>query len=148
MFVRGTATTRALEVGTGSATAALAIAEALPPNGTLITLERDAEVAKAARQVIAAAGQANRVSVMIGDAARFLHKIAGPFDLVLLDADPRRYEPLHNRLVSLLNPGGTLITHNPSKAAGYNDLLNADVRLRTVVLNISEGVAISVRTRG
>jgi caffeoyl-CoA O-methyltransferase len=147
MVVRGTAVRRALEIGTGSATGALAIAEGLPPDGMLISLERVPEVAKSARQVIAAAGEAGRVSVMIGDAARFLHKIAGPFDLVFVDGDPAQYEALHDRLVALLAPGATLITHNLAEAHGYNEVLTADVRLRTVMLKIGNGVAISVRMR-
>ena len=136
---------RVLEIGTGAGSSSLAIAAALPPDGMLITLEREETVALAARQAVASAGYANRVSVMIGDAARYLHKIAGPFDLVVQDGDVAQYRLLHERLVSLLAPSGTLLTFNVDQAGDYNEMLAADVRLTTFTLNLDGGVAISVK---
>ena len=40
-----------------------------------------------------------RVTVMIGDASRYLHKVAGPFDLIFQDGDKAPYAPLLDRLV-------------------------------------------------
>jgi caffeoyl-CoA O-methyltransferase len=147
MFVRAVDATRVLEIGTGAGASGLAIAEALPSDGMLITLERDAAHAAAARQAFATAGYAHKVSVMIGDASRYLHKIAGPFDLVFQDGDVAQYAALHERIVGLLAPGGTLITHNISEAASYNEMLAADQRLNTATLNIGNGVAVSVRRK-
>lgn len=145
MVVRATGATRVLEIGTGHGTSAAAIAEALPASGVLISLERDAAAATAARNALASAGYGDKVSVMIGDAKRYLHKIAGPFDIVVNDSDVTQYEALHDRLVQLLAPAATLITHNTTSAGRYNEVLAADRRLTTVVLNIGEGVAISVK---
>ena len=145
MFVRAVQATRVLEIGTGSGDSGLAIAQALPPDGMLITLERDAAMAAAARRAFAAAGYANNVTVMIGEASRYLHKIAGPFHVVFQDSDPAQYDALHNRLVTLLAPGGTLITHNIREGGSYNEVLAADARLNTVILPLGHRVAISVR---
>ena len=50
---------------------------------------------------------------MIGDATRYLHKLAGPFDLVIFqDGDKALYAPLLDRLIALLAPGGMLVTDN------------------------------------
>ena len=49
---------------------------------------------------------------MIGDATRFLHKISGPFDLIFQDSDKKLYEPMLDRLVDLLRPGGLLVCDN------------------------------------
>jgi caffeoyl-CoA O-methyltransferase len=146
MFVRATRAQRVLEVGTGAGTTARLIAEALPPDGMLITVERDRDTAAAARQALAEAGQSHKVSVMIGDAAHYLHKLAGPFDLVLQDGDVAQYAALHDRLVELLAPSGTLITHNTAHAGDYNKVLAADLRLTTRALNVGEGVAVSVKS--
>jgi predicted O-methyltransferase YrrM len=51
--------------------------------------------------------------VMVGDAARFLHKVAGPFDVVFDDCTRPLDQPLLDRLAALLRPGGLLITHHP-----------------------------------
>jgi caffeoyl-CoA O-methyltransferase len=111
----------------------------------LITLERDAAAAALARQAFAASGHAHNVSVMIGDAARYLHKLSGPFELIFQDAEPVSYEGLHDRVVRLLATSGTLVTHRVTANDKYNEILRRDPRLRTVVLNLAEGIALSVR---
>ena len=65
-----------------------------------------------ARDHFAAAGYADRVSVIVGDATRFLHKVGGPFDLIFQDSDKKLYEPMLDRLIELLRPGGLLIADN------------------------------------
>ncbi len=105
---------------------------------------------------------------MVGDAARMVHKVAGPFDLIFNDGDKRQYEPLLDRLVTLLRPGGVLLTDNvlwdgevvpglvtpPRRPAeetaaitAYNQRLAVDPRLVTSFLPIRDGVAMSVKTR-
>ena len=145
LMVRATRARRVLEIGTGTGGSGLAIVEAMPTDGTLITLERDATTAGAARTAFTAAGHENRVSVMIGDASRYLHKIAGPFDLVFQDGDAVQFATLHDRLVQLLAPAALLLTNNPASAGGYNEVLAADARLMTMVLTIGDGLAVSVR---
>ena len=41
-----------------------------------------------------------------------LAKVAGPFDLIFQDGDKLHYEPMLDRLVDLLRPGGLLVTDN------------------------------------
>jgi predicted O-methyltransferase YrrM len=167
-LVRSGGAMRVLEIGTAIGYSALWIATALPAGGTLITIERDAARAARAREHFAAAGVADRVTVMVGDATRYLHKIAGPFDLVFQDGDKTQYEPMLERLLELLRPGGTLVTdnalwngevipgfitsprHDPADTAAihaYNERLAADPRLYTVLLPVGDGVAISVKTQ-
>lgn len=98
---------RILEIGTGNGAATLELASALPADGLLITIEANAAVAATARQLFAAAGYADRISVIVGIPSRFLHKVSGPFDAVFEHGDsgaPR------DRLVGLLREGGVLIT--------------------------------------
>ncbi len=142
---------RILEVGTGAGRFTLSLAAALPPDGMMITMEADAALAGEARRQLAAAGHGERVSVMVGDATRFLHKIAGPFDLIVQASDPARYDAMHERLVTLLRPNGVLVTDNIAgsgdhdPAAAFSRRLAADTRLQTSFLPIGDGVAISVK---
>jgi caffeoyl-CoA O-methyltransferase len=101
-----------------------------------------------------------------GDAARFLHKVAGPFDLIFQDGDKEQYAAMLDRLVELLRPGGVLVTDNvlwggeviegfvaeprhdaESTAAiqAYTRHLVADARLYTTVLAVGDGLALSVK---
>lgn len=166
MLTRAIGASRVLEVGTAIGFSSLWIATALTASGMLITLERDAGRAASAREHLAKAGAGEKVSVMVGDASRYLHKIAGPFDLVFQDSDKRQYEPMLDRLIELLRPGGVLVTDNAlwsgevipgyvdtpihdavdtAAIAAYNHRLAADPRIFTTFLAVGDGVAISIK---
>ena len=99
-----------LEIGTANGYSALWLARALPPDGHLFTIECDPTRAAIAREHFSEGGLTDRVSVIVGDAARMVHKVAGPFDLIFNDGDKRQYTPLLDRLFALLRPGGVLVT--------------------------------------
>lgn len=166
-LVMATGATHVLEIGTAIGYSALWMASAMPEDGRLITLELDAERAATARRYFERAGLASRVSVIVGDAARYLHKVSGPFDVIFQDGSKRLYEPLLDRLIALLRPRGVLVTDNvlwhgevvpgfvdtPSRDAAdteairrYNERLSRETRLTTVFLPVGDGVALSVRT--
>jgi predicted O-methyltransferase YrrM len=158
--------TRMLEIGTAIGYSTIWLAGALPATGTLFTIEMNADRAGEAKGNIARAGLADRVMVMVGDANLLVAKLAGPFDLIFQDGDKRLYEPMLDRLVGLLRPGGLLVTDNvlwngevvPGYAttptqnpddtraiADYNERLNAHPLLLTATVPLRDGVAISVR---
>ena len=89
-LTRASRAARVLEIGTAIGYSGLWIATALPADGMLITLERDRARAEIARAHFDAAGVSSRVTVMIGDATQYLHKIAGPFDLIFRMPTRRR----------------------------------------------------------
>ena len=99
---------RILEIGTGDGEKTLALAKDLTEDGLLITMERDPSAAAAARRRFSAAGHGDRISVIVGEPARFLHKLRGPFD-VIVDNDPDDTALRHARLIAMLSPGGVLI---------------------------------------
>jgi caffeoyl-CoA O-methyltransferase len=142
---------RVLEIGTGAGQLTLSLAALLPPDGMMISMEADAVLAGRARTQLAAAGCADRVSVMVGEAARFLHKIAGPFDLIVQGGAAAADESRHERLLALLRPNGVLVTDNIGRngdldpAVAFSNRLAADPRLHTSFLPIGGGVAISVK---
>ena len=138
----------------------------LPHDGRLISIELDPARAQIARGHFDEAGISNRANVMVGDAARLVHKVSGPFDVIFNDGDKRQYLQLLDRLVTLLRPGGVLVTDNvlwdgevvpglvtsPQRPADeteaiarYNKQLAADSRLVTSFLPIRDGISISVR---
>lgn len=95
---------RVLEVGTGSGQQTLLLAKHC--DGMLLTMEGNAAVAAATRQKFIDAGYADRISVIVGDPIRFLHKIRGPFDCIVVNADAVP----HDRLAPLLAPGGIIVS--------------------------------------
>jgi predicted O-methyltransferase YrrM len=158
--------TRILEIGTAIGYSGIWLAGALPQGGMLLTMEMDQERARTARDNFERAGLADRVSVIVGDAQRMVAKVSGPFDLIFQDGSKLLYVPLLDRLVSLLRPGGLLITDNvlwdgevvpgfvsePRRRddetraiAEYNQRLNAHPQLMTATVPLRDGVAISVK---
>ncbi|HVC18633.1 MAG TPA: O-methyltransferase [Vicinamibacterales bacterium] len=159
---------RILEIGTAIGYSGIWLAGALPPGGTLMTMELDPDRAAMARQNFARAGVADRANIMIGDAGLLVAKVSGPFDLIFQDGAKALYGKLLDRLVGLLRPGGLLVTDNvlwsgevvpgfvsqPSHdvadtraIADYNERLAADARLRTTVLPLRDGVSVSVKVK-
>jgi predicted O-methyltransferase YrrM len=165
-LVRAVAATRVLEIGTAIGYSTLWMAAGMAPGSMLVTLERDPARAATARAYLAEAGVNDRVDVMVGDADRYLHKLAGPFDVIFQDADKAAYGPMLDRLVALLRPGGVLVTDNvlwdgevvpgfvatphrkpedTAAIAAYNERLAADPRLTTTFLPVGDGVAVAVK---
>jgi caffeoyl-CoA O-methyltransferase len=165
-LVIATGARRILEIGTAIGYSAIWMAQAQPAGGLLISLEKDAARAAIARANIERAGLAGRISVIVGDASRYLHKVAGPFDLIFQDSDKHLYEPMLNRSIDLLRPGGLLVSDNvlwsgevvegfrqpPTRGTeeaaalrAYNKRLAAEPRLLTTFLAVGDGLSISAR---
>jgi len=157
---------RALEIGTAIGYSAIWIAGALPADGSLLTMEMDQGRAREARENLARAGVGDRVNVMVGDAKLLVSKVSGPFDLIFQDGDKQLYTPLLDRLVSLLRPGGLLVTdnvlwdgevvpgyltepvRNPDDTRAikqYNERIAAHPALITSIIPMRDGVSISVK---
>ena len=79
-----------LEVGTAIGYSTLHMAEAMG-SGRIVTLELDAERAAQARDFLGRAGIAERVEIVEGDALETIGELAGPFDVLFLDAAKDQY---------------------------------------------------------
>jgi predicted O-methyltransferase YrrM len=165
-LVTAMAARKVLEIGTAIGYSAAVMALALPDDGQLLTMEIDPARAATARQNFARGAVDGKVSVIVGDASRFLHKVAGPFDLIFQDGSKRMYEPLLDRLIEHLRPGGLLVSDNvlwsgevvdgfverprhdeadTDAIRRYNARLATEPRLLTTFLPVGDGVALSVR---
>lgn len=169
VLVMATGARRVLEIGTAIGYSGIWMASALPKDGLLLTMELDPARVKAARENFERAGVADRVNVMTGDASLLVNKVAGPFDLIFQDGHKQHYVPMLDRLVTLLRPGGVLVTDNvlwdgevvpgyistPQREradtdaiAEYNRRISHDTRLTTAIVPLRDGVALSVKHLG
>src|SRR5690606_18047817 len=96
---------RVLEIGTLGGYSTAWLASALPAGGNLLSLEYEARHAAVARANLARAGLAERVEVRVGAALDLLPDIAGPFDLVFIDADKPSNAAYLDWAVRLSHPG-------------------------------------------
>ena len=100
---------RILIVGASEGPELLGLAQTLDAAGSMICIEGDREAAARATEAFAREGLRGRVSVMTGDPALFVRKVAGPFDLIVVrvpgEAARARVE---THLPRLLAPGGAV----------------------------------------
>jgi caffeoyl-CoA O-methyltransferase len=92
LLVRMTQAKRILEVGMFTGYSALSFAEALPPDGSIITCEFDPHAIEIARRFFAQSPHRDKIQVREGRAADTLKTLQGPFDLCFIDADKPSYD--------------------------------------------------------
>jgi predicted O-methyltransferase YrrM len=95
---------RVCELGTAYGVGAAWIASGIPPTARLLTVEKEADRAAAAKSLF----HGNRsVEVLAGDWSLALDR--GPFDLLFSDGGPKRAPGDPEKLLPLLRPGGVVV---------------------------------------
>ena len=142
---------RALEIGGANGYSAIWLGLGLrETGGRLVTIEYDPARAKDAEANIRAAGLADIVQVVAGDAFKAIPGLAGTFDFVFLDAWKKDYQRFFNLVFPRLDAGGLFVAHNVvNKASEMGEFL-ATIRthpaLRSAIVSPSgEGISVSVK---
>ncbi|HEV2358126.1 MAG TPA: O-methyltransferase [bacterium] len=115
-----------LEIGTLAGYSTIWLARALPPDGRLVTLEGDPRRADVARANVARAGLTGVVDVRVGPALDTLPQVAGPFDLVFIDADKRNNPGYLEWSLRLSRPGTLIIADNVVRGGAVADRASPD----------------------
>ncbi|GAA6618111.1 O-methyltransferase [Scytonema sp. NUACC26] len=164
MFVHMTKAKKILEIGMFTGYSALAMAEALPPDGELVACEIDQYTAEFAQAAFQASSHGKKIRVEVGGALEILQKLAAAgetFDFVFIDADKKEYVQYFHTLLEkeLLVPGGficvdnTLLqgqvylspenrTPNGEAIAQFNRTVADDPRVEQVLLPLRDGLTI------
>lgn len=125
-----------LEIGTLGAYSTIWLARALPPGGSMVTLEFDPKHADIARKNLAQAGLSEVVEVRVGRAAESLPKLAAegrsPFDLVFIDADKPSNTIYFEWALRLTRPGSLIITDNVVRSGKVVDPNSDDASVQGV----------------
>lgn len=121
-----------LEVGTLGGYSAICLARALPPDGTLVTLEADSRFADVARGNVDRAGVGDRVDIRVGAALDTLPTLRGgaPFDLVFLDADKANNAAYVRWALELGQPGTVIVVDNVVRHGAVADATSDDPGVR------------------
>ncbi|MCM5529370.1 O-methyltransferase [Parasegetibacter sp. NRK P23] len=147
---------RILEIGTFTGYSALCLAEGLPPDGRLHTLELRTEDAQKAQSYFNRSPHASRIILHTGNALEVLPELEEVWDLVFLDADKTAYLAYYEMVVERIRPGGILLADNvlfhgqvleePIKGKNakavhaFNEAVANDPRVETVLLTIRDGL--------
>lgn len=150
ILVRATGARRILEVGTSNAFSTIWLADAArATGGRVTTLEFNPTKIALARTNLARAGLESVVEVIAGRAADTLPGLAGPLDLVFLDADRPSYLDYLELVVPKLRPGGLLIADNVTSHAqeleAFLGRVKSHPRLFAVTVPIGNGEEIALK---
>ena len=149
---------KVLEIGTFTGYSALSMAEALPPNGRIITCDISEEHVAIARKHIDASPYADRIEIRVGPAIETVATLDGPFDLVFIDADKTSYLAYYEAVLPKLTPHGVILAdnvlwsgrvldsqaddENTKAITEFNDRVVADERVEVVMLTVRDGVSL------
>lgn len=147
----------AIEIGTFTGLSALCIAEGLTDDGHLTCFDVSDDYVSVGRPYWERAGVADRIEVIIGPAAETLAEFqpVRPVDLAFIDADKPGYATYFELVLERMRPGGLVVFDNslysgavldPTDDANtqaimaVNDLVAADDRVETVLVNVGDGL--------
>src|SRR5262245_27147304 len=150
LLVRAARATRILEVGTSNAYSTIWLADAArATGGRVITLERDPNKVRLARENLGRAGVRAWVEIREGPAADTLAELPGPFDLAFLDADRASYRAYLELVVPKLVPGGLLVADNVvshrAELADFLARVKAHPELLSVTLPVGKGEEVAFK---
>ncbi len=113
IFVQVAKPKRILEIGMFHGYSTLWIGLAAKEVGARVTaLELEAEKVAVAEANFARAGLADVISVIQGDGKQTLAALAGPYDLVFLDASKEDYAAYFDLIYPRLSPRGVIVADN------------------------------------
>lgn len=156
---------RILEIGCAIGYSALLMAQYLADNGTVTTIEWDADMAVRARENIKRAGYEDKINVIYNDAKEVIPTLTAEYDIIFLDGPKAHYIYMLNDCIRLLKKGGLLVADNVLyKGMTADDahvirrkitivkrlrrFISAQLQrdeLRTVVLPLGDGVTVAVK---
>lgn len=149
-----------LEIGTYTGYSAIAMAEGLPENGILTTIDTNVELEKMIDSFVCKAELKNKIVQLTGNALEIIPTLNQSFDLVFIDADKRNYKNYLDLVIDKVNSGGYIFTDNvlwsgkvtlPEDKMDldtklideYNDYVQSHPKLKSILLPVRDGLYLS-----
>jgi caffeoyl-CoA O-methyltransferase len=164
LLVKLTGARRCIEIGTYTGYSALAVALALPPDGTLIACDISDEFTKIGRPFWREAGVESRIDLRLQPALKTLDELLAEgrqntFDYAFVDADKPNYVAYYEKLLQLVRPGGVILADNTLAVSGapivrqtggvtakalreFNEHVHHDERVDLSLISIGEGLTL------
>ncbi|SNR81972.1 Predicted O-methyltransferase YrrM [Maribacter sedimenticola] len=149
-----------LEIGTYTGYSALCLAEGLPNDGILHTIDVNAELERIQRKYFDLSGYGTQIVQHIGNALDIIPQMDQTFDLVFIDAEKKQYDHYLEAVLPKTTSGSVILSDNvlwsgkvvepldPKDKAtkvllDYNKKLSEHPLLDTVLLPIRDGLTLS-----
>jgi len=144
-----------VDIGTFTGYSALAVAESVPPDGRVLTIEHNPANADIAQGFFDKSPHGGKIDLQHGEAVDVLKSLPSEAtDLVFIDADKTNYLVYYHESMRILKEGGLILADNAlwygrifdpqdedSKAmALFNEEVNADDRAEKLFLTLRDGI--------
>ncbi len=148
-----------LELGAFTGYSTLCLAEGMPEDCQLHTIEIDDEVGEELEATLSASPWADRITLHIGDALQVVPALDYEWDMAFIDANKRNYAEYYEMVLPRMRAGGFILADNTlwsdkvldpganhdAQSAGiarFNDLVARDPRVETVILPLRDGLTL------
>ncbi len=164
LLVRLIGARRCIELGTYTGYSALAVALALPPDGSLVACDVSDEFTRIGRPFWREAGVESKIDLRLQPALRTLDELIaqpggrGSFDFAFVDADKGNYIAYYEKLLQLVRRGGLIAVDNTLGVSGhyvtdlttpvadairaFNTHVSHDARVEISMLSLGEGLTL------
>ena len=157
MFCRMMQPRRVLEIGTYTGYATLCLAEGLPEDGLVHTLEINDEMEDFIFKYLNQSPLQEKIRVHFGDAMEIIPQLDEQFDLVFIDADKRLYSAYYDLVFPKVRAGGLILADNTLRDGksvetipasdkqslgilAFNEKIKQDERVEKVILPLRDGL--------
>lgn len=148
-----------LEIGTYTGYAAICLAEGLPDEGIIDTIEIDVEVEDIIRKYFSQYSKKEKINLHIGDAVEVIPALDKTYDLVFMDADKEEYIRYYELVLPKVRKGGYILADNvlwsgkvlqevksgdkdTPAIRQFNDYVLQDERVRNFLLPLRDGIMV------
>lgn len=157
-----------LEIGTAVGFSAINFVDELNGNVFVKTIERNENMYNVAKENISKVGFVDNIDVILADATEYLPNLKedNVYDVVFIDAAKGQYLKFLENAIRLIKNGGVIIADNVlfkgrvlsdynehkhrtavNRLREYINIINNDKRLKSTILDIGDGVAVSKVTK-
>lgn len=150
---------RILEIGTYTGYSAICLAQGMPADGMLHTIDVNEELEDMCFRYFCRAGLEKKITQHIGRASEIIPAIEEVFDLVFIDADKQNYHLYYDLVFNKVPVGGFILadnvlydgevvlpaeqqTKNAKAIHAFNEKIRADKRVEQVLLPVRDGITI------
>lgn len=111
-LIRANGSKRILELGTFTGYSALIMAEALPDDGKIITIDLNPSTTEIAKQYWAQSSHGKKIELILKPGLEALKSLDGKFDFIFIDADKNNYSNYLEWALDHLSEKGIIVTDN------------------------------------
>jgi len=128
----------------------------------LITIDINEELESKVTSYFKEAGLTGQIDYRIGNATDIIPQLAGPFDLVFIDADKQNNSVYFDLVIGKVPVGGFIVADNvlwsgkviqpkPDKdtrnVMAFNDKVYDDPRVENILLPVRDGISVMQKVR-